>query len=125
MREETWIRILTITDRLLKKAAHAVSTALAVHSSPPTQSRSPARAALEQSGGSSPGADCTPVSVPDAVAELSRPTGNTGLDHVHEMTIDCLQRGYLYAVRDPHNELRFLVTPAGKAYIKRILDDNS
>jgi hypothetical protein len=116
MREETWVKLLTITSRLLKKLHDAVSTAIAVHSSPPVRNQSLALTA---------GSDCTPVSVPDAVAELSRPTGNPGMDHVHEMTIDCLQRGYLYAVRDPNDELRFAITPSGKDYIKRMLDDNS
>ena len=118
------MKLLTFTSRLLKKAADAVSTALAAHSSPPTQNPSLALTAPGISGGYYPN-DCSPVSVPDAVAELSRPTGNMGLDHVHEMTIDCLQRGYLYAVRDPNDELRFAVTPAGKDYIKRMLDDPS
>jgi hypothetical protein len=116
MREETWTDLRIIISHLLKKLAAAVFPGTAERPSPPTQNQSPAIPA---------GTDCTPVSVPDAVAELSRPTGNSGLDHVHEMTIDCLQRGYLYAVRDPNDELRFAVTPAGKDYIKRMLDDNS
>jgi hypothetical protein len=50
---------------------------------------------------------CSPVSIADAVAELSRSTGSEALDFVQEIIIDCLQQRYLIAFRDQGGCLRF------------------
>lgn len=113
MREEHWKELFISINHLLKKLADAVSHWAAAQSSAPTPQRSPALNART---------GFTPVNIADAVAELSRPSGDDGLDHVHEMTIDCLQRGYLHAVRDPESsKLRFALTLEGKDYVKRML----
>jgi hypothetical protein len=50
---------------------------------------------------------CSPVSIADAVAELSQSTGSEALNFVAEIIIDCLQQRYLMAFRDSDGCLRF------------------
>lgn len=62
-----------------------------------------------------------PVVPADAVAELAFPTGNPDLDFIHSTLIDCVQNGYLKAVRDDCGVLRFGMTRAGQDYVNRFL----
>jgi hypothetical protein len=105
------MELFTSINRLLKKLALAVSHWGAAQSSAPTQRQSLALPAATTS---------VPVSVADAVAELSKPTGNENFDYIREMTIDCLQKGYVYAVRTPDG-FRFPLTEAGQNYVKKML----
>jgi hypothetical protein len=60
----------------------------------------------------------------DAVAELSRSTGDPQTDGIHAALIDCVQSGYLKTVRGKEDGLlRFGVTAAGKARIQEYLGE--
>lgn len=62
-----------------------------------------------------------PVAAADAVAELAFPTMSVELDFIHETLIDCLQHGYLRAVRDNKGVLRFGITEAGREHVSKFL----
>lgn len=110
-----WGRIFTSTARLWKNTADAVFHGRAVPCSLPAWHQSPVKSAE---------AEFLPVRTPDAVAELSRASGNDELDRIHEILIDCLQAGHINAIRIPGKEdLRFYPTETGRAYIKHVLGE--
>lgn len=59
----------------------------------------------------------TDVTVPDAVGELSVPTGDERLDFLHTILIDLLQKNFIRGVRMGDGSLSYLATDAGRSYV--------
>lgn len=100
--------------RLIRKMLSVVSRGQPEKpSSPPTGTQSPAVPARDTSPA------YASVAIADAVAELCLPTGDSQLDKTHSMLIDCVQYGYVKAVRDAEGRLRFGLTQVGRDRILR------
>lgn len=58
------------------------------------------------------------VSPADAIAELCFSTGDPGSDLINKILIDCVQQGYVTALRDDQGILRFMLSPVGNEGIR-------
>lgn len=99
--------------RLILRIVSAVKRGPRESPSPPTVRVSPAVTVEYVS--------YSPVAVPDAIAELSYPTGDEARDDVHSVLIDCLQHNLITAYRDSEGDMRFGMTPEGRSRVNKFL----
>lgn len=115
--------MFTFITRLMKRIRDAVFHGRRVSPSQRTLNQPPARNAGRGFKQTGPDPAYDPVSRPDAVAKLSRETGDYELDRIHEALIDCIQHGYIDVFIDGEGEFRYKVTEAGQSRINKFFED--